>query len=115
MLAADAKFDHVGADRNLGLLYWQAPGWPLSIGSKVKARQPLSAALKGAPDYPENTLNLIEAELKWGDKAGVTRDLKSLGELWPGALKKYTGEEWASSWADWEKRKAAAEKKARAN
>lgn len=112
VLAADAKFDNAGADRNLGLLYWQAPGWPMSVGSKSKAREHLVTAMKATPDFPENTLNLIEAELKWGDKTGVTRDLKALNDFWPAAKKKFTGEEWAQSWADWEKRKAAAEKKA---
>jgi hypothetical protein len=110
-LSLDAKFDYAGPDRNLGLLYWQAPGWPTSLGSNAKARTHLTAALKAAPEYPENALNLIEAELKWGDKPGVARDFKTLNENWDTAKKKLTGEEWASSWADWEKRKAAAEKK----
>ena len=110
-LSLDAKYDYAGPDRNLGLLYWQAPGWPTSLGSNSKARTHLTAALKAAPEYPENALNLIEAELKWGDKPGVTRDFKTLNENWEAAKKKLTGEEWASSWADWEKRKAAAEKK----
>jgi hypothetical protein len=110
-LSLDAKFDYAGPDRNLGLLYWQAPGWPTSIGSNAKARTHLTAALKAAPEYPENVLNLIEAELKWGDKPGVARDLKTLNENWDAAKKKLTGEDWAASWADWEKRKAAAEKK----
>lgn len=111
VLAADPRFDNAGADRNLGLLYWQAPGWPLSVGSNAKARAHLAAALKLAPDYPENALNLIEAELKWNDKPGVARDFKTLNEHWDAAKQKLTGEEWAASWADWEKRKAAAEKK----
>ncbi len=37
----DAKFDCAGPDRNLGLLYFEAPGWPASIGSKARARQHL--------------------------------------------------------------------------
>ncbi len=110
-LSLDAKYDYAGPDRNLGLLYWQAPGWPTSLGSNAKARAHLTAALKAAPEYPENALNLIEAELKWGDKIGVARDFKTLNENWDAAKKKLTGEEWASSWADWETRKAAAEKK----
>ncbi len=108
----DQKYDFAGPDRNLGLLYLQAPGWPLSIGSKSKARQHLQRALKLAPDYPENLLNLIEAELKWGDKNAALRELKTLDELWPAARNKFTGEAWAASWADWEPRRESARKKA---
>jgi len=37
-LALDKHFDHAGPDRNLGLLYWQAPSIA-SIGSPSKARK----------------------------------------------------------------------------
>jgi len=110
-LGLDAKMDFAGPDRNLGLLYWQTPGWPISLGSKTKARQHLQQALKVSPDYPENHLNLLEAELKWGDTDGVLRGLKALDELWPEARKKLTGEEWESSWFDWDKRLHELEKK----
>jgi hypothetical protein len=40
-LALDAHCDYAGADRNLGLLYRDAPGFPLSIGSRLKAEQHL--------------------------------------------------------------------------
>jgi len=111
-LGLDSKMDFAGPDRNLGLLYWQTPGWPISLGSKTKARQHLQQALKVSPDYPENHLNLLEAELKWGDTDSVIRGLKALDELWPAARNKLTGDEWASSWADWDKRHDALEKKA---
>jgi len=110
-LGLDSKVDYAGPDRNLGLLYWQTPGWPISLGSKAKARLHLQEALKIAPDYPENHLNLLEAELKWGDTDAVLRGLKALDELWPAARKKLTGDEWASSWADWDKRLHELEKK----
>jgi hypothetical protein len=108
VLARDPKFDNAGADRNLGLLYRDAPGWPMSVGSNSKARQHLQATLKIARDYPENELILIESELKWGEKSAAARELKVLDELWPDARKKFTGEEWAASWADWETRREAA-------
>jgi len=110
-LGLDASFDFGGPDRNLGLLYRDAPGWPMSIGSRSKARQHLQQALKFAPDYPENALNLIEAELKWGDRTGAVGDLKALDELWAKAREKFIGEEWASSWADWDKRRETVKKK----
>lgn len=108
--ALDEHFDHAGPDRNLGLLYWQAPVIG-SIGSRSKARQHLQTAVQLATDFPENHLNLIEAYLKWGDDAEALRQLAQLERLWPEAHKQFTGERWALSWVDWEKRLAAAEKK----
>jgi tetratricopeptide (TPR) repeat protein len=106
----DEKFDCAGPDRNLGLLYWQAP-IIISVGSRSKARQHLQRAVELAPDYPENRLNLIEASLKWGDRNGARRELKALEDLWPGARRKFTGETWAASWMDWEPRLENAKKK----
>ncbi len=111
---ANAGFDHAGPERNLGLLYRDAPGWPTSIGNRAKAREHLQRAVIVAPDFPENVLNLIESELKWGDSAGASRDLKTLDELWPKAQKQLTGEDWEASWADWTKRRDDAHKKAAA-
>ena len=64
-----------------------------------------------APDYPENRLNLIEASLKWGDRSGAWREYKALEGIWPDARKKLTGDDWAASWVDWEKRLSAIKKK----
>ncbi|HXC97814.1 MAG TPA: hypothetical protein VN048_00635 [Verrucomicrobiae bacterium] len=113
VLRLDPGYSFAGPDRNLGLLYLDAPNWPLSLGSNSKARQHLQKALKLAPDYPENHLNLIEAELEWGDKKSATAGLKALDELWPDARKKLAGDEWAADWADWEKRRDAAWKQVR--
>ncbi len=57
----DETYDHAGPARCLGLLYRDAPGWPLSIGSKRKAREWLERAAALAPDFPENQLNLAES------------------------------------------------------
>lgn len=100
----DAKFDHAGPDRSLGLLYFEAPGWPASIGSKSKARQHLQRAAQSAPGYPENHLCLLEAYLKWTDKKALQRELKTTEELLPQARKEFSGEAWERSWADWDKR-----------
>jgi hypothetical protein len=40
------------------------------------------------------------------------RELKALDELWPSAKQRFTGDAWASSWADWEKRREELQKKA---
>lgn len=100
----DEMFDFAGPDRNLGMLYFQAPSWPTSIGNRNKARQHLERAVKLRPNYPDNNLNLLEAYLKWGDTSGAQREYESLKELWPAAKKEFSGAQWASDWADWELR-----------
>jgi hypothetical protein len=113
-LKANAALDHAGSDRNLGLLYRDAPGWPTSIGSRAKARQHLQQAFILAPSYPDNALNLIESDLDWSDVDAARRDLKTLDEHWPKAQKEFAGEEWEASWVDWTKRRDEARKKAAA-
>ena len=103
----DDRIDYAGPERNLGLLYLQSPVI-VSIGSRAKAQQHLRRAVELAPEYPENRLNLIEAGLKWGDRAGARRELKALEEHWPQAQHQLTGETWAASWANWKKRLADA-------
>lgn len=100
----DEHFDFAGPDRNLGLLYFEAPGWPTSIGSRTKARHHLRRAVELAPAHPENRLCLLEACLTWGDRNGAQRELKALTELWPNARMNLTGEAWAAAWVDWERR-----------
>jgi tetratricopeptide (TPR) repeat protein len=99
----DAKFDDAGADRNLGLLYRDAPAIG-SIGSRPKAREHLQNAVKLAPDSPDNRLNLLETYLKWGEKESAGKELTALEEMWPRARARLTGEEWEASWPDWEAR-----------
>jgi len=99
----DEHFDRAGPDRNLGLLYLEAPGWPVSIGHRGKARKHLSRAVELAPGYPENRLNLLEARVRWGE-ANLDSEFKQLAELWPKARECLTGEEWAAAWMDWNRR-----------
>jgi hypothetical protein len=107
----DAHFDFAGPERNLGLLYREAPGWPASIGSKRKAREWLERAAKLAPDYPENLLNLAESDLQWHESDAAKLKLTALNSLWPQAQTNFTGEAWEQSWDDWSTRRAAAQKK----
>ena len=100
-----------GPARCLGLLYRDAPGWPASIGSTRKARSCLEQALKLAPDFPENHLNLAESDLQWHDSNGAKKELKALDALWPEAQTHLTGEAWEQSWDDWSARRAAVHKK----
>ncbi len=97
----DEHLDWAGPDRNLGLLYRDAPVIG-SIGSRTRAREHLRRAVELAPLYPENRLCLIEAYVDWGERAGAHRELQLLENSWPAARTNFVGEAWAASWADWE-------------
>lgn len=109
----DKAFDYGGPDRTLGLLYRDAPGWPLSVGSRKQARQHLETALKTAPDYFENRLNLLETLLEWRDQPGAMAEYRRTAALLPIARKQFTGPDWEASWADWDRRWPEAEDRAR--
>jgi hypothetical protein len=104
----DAGYDYAGPARNLGELYFQAPGWPFSVGSRRKAREWLERAVVLAPGYPENQLDLAEAQLKWRQRAEAETTLASLGAIWPAAKTNFTGAAWERSWLDWNASRAAA-------
>jgi hypothetical protein len=101
--ALDPHCDYAGADRNLGLLYRDTPGFPLSIGSRAKAEQHLQHAIELDPEYPENHLNLIETDLK-RNPAAVPGEFARLRALLPAARKRFSGPAWHSSWEDWDAR-----------
>jgi hypothetical protein len=102
------NMDYAGAARCLGLLYRDAPGWPVSIGSKTKAREWLVRAAVIAPDYPENYLNLAESDLRWHEGKEAETALKKLDAIWPAALTNLTGIGWQKNWNDWTRQRAAA-------
>jgi tetratricopeptide (TPR) repeat protein len=110
VLRLDERFDYAGADRNLGLLYRDAPSIG-SIGDRRKARQHMQHAVELAPQDPENWLNLIESELKWGRLEPAQADLTALEAVWPSARTNLTGAVWAPSWPDWEQRLKQVQKK----
>ena len=100
----DARFDYAGPERNLGLLYLNAPGWPMSIGNRNKARQHLQKTVELSPDYPDGWLSLLEAELKWGEKRSVQSKLSVVEKVMATARTKLAGDDWELSWADWDSR-----------
>jgi hypothetical protein len=108
-IALDASFDYAGAERSLGLLYRDAPVLG-SIGSRTKSKQHLLRALELAPQFPENRLNMVESEIKWGDRRAARSDLKLLEDSLPAARAQFTGAAWAASWADWDARLSKARK-----
>ena len=103
----DEKYDFAGPPRCLGLLYRDAPGWPISIGSKRKAHEWLDRAAALAPDFPENQLNLAETHLKWHQRAEAEKALNKLDAVWPAAQTNLVGEAWEKSWRDWSVRREA--------
>jgi tetratricopeptide (TPR) repeat protein len=111
--ALDMHFDFAGPARNLGELYFQAPGWPLSIGSKHKAREWFERAVMLAPDYPENLLNLAEAQFKWHEHEEFSATMKKLESAWPAARTNWIGENWERAWLDWEPRHTVLKAEAR--
>ena len=102
-LGLDPHFDFAGADRNLGLLYRDTPGFPLSVGSRVKAEEHLQHAVELNPEYPENHLNLIETDLK-RKPAAVAAEFEKLRAILPSARKQFSGPQWQSAWEDWDPR-----------
>jgi hypothetical protein len=103
----DDSFDYGGPLRCLGLLYRDAPGWPISIGSKRKARDYLERAAEVAPDFPENQMNLVESHVQWHEAAEAESAWKKLTALWPRASTKLVGVAWQPSWTDWTARRTA--------
>jgi tetratricopeptide (TPR) repeat protein len=101
--ALDELFDHAGADRCLGLLYYEAPVIG-SVGSRTKARKHLERAAELAPVFPENRLNLADAYLKWREKKPLQRELDELQKLWPAAQTNFAGSEWEIARVDWSRR-----------
>lgn len=103
-IAIDAKFHYAAAERSLGLLYLDAPGWPISLGSRSKARKHLQQATKLAPEYPENHLCWLEAQLKWGESKSVKTQLSNIEAILQSGRTNFTGADWSRDWEDWDAR-----------
>jgi tetratricopeptide (TPR) repeat protein len=104
----DVQYDFAGPARNLGELYFQAPSWPLSVGSKHKAREWLERAAALAPEYPENLLCLAEAQLQWRHLDEAAKTLRRLAANWPAAVTNLAGEAHEKDWREWTARRLAA-------
>jgi hypothetical protein len=103
-LAADPTLDYGGPDRALGLLYLDAPSWPVSIGSRKKALTHLEAAAELGPSFLENGICLAEAYVKWGQYSNLKHELGAIDKLLPTARSEFTGANWTATWADWDGR-----------
>jgi hypothetical protein len=107
-VALDPRLDYAGPERNLGLLYREAPGWPVSIGNQHKARPLLETAVRLGSAFPENHLNLVESYLRWNEPDAARMALNSLDAVWPAARTNFTGVKWEYTWNNWTQRRAAA-------
>jgi tetratricopeptide (TPR) repeat protein len=59
-LVLDETYDQAGAHRVLGRIYFEAPGWPMSVGDLKKSLEHLQAAVRLAPDNSTNHLYLAQ-------------------------------------------------------
>lgn len=100
--ALDEKYDFAGPDRCLGMLYFQAPSWPTSVGSRAKAHDHLRRAIELRPNYPNNLIAYADILNRSRDRALLAETLKSLDDLWPKARKEITRDVSDYNWATWE-------------
>ncbi len=77
-LALDETYDQAGAHRVLGRIYFEAPGWPVSVGDRKKSLEQLTAAVRLAPDNSTNHLYLAETLLAMGRKAPAREELEKV-------------------------------------
>ncbi len=74
-LRVNPAYDQAGSHRVLGRIYYEAPSWPLSLGSIHKSQEHLSAAVDIAPHNSTNHLFLAETLLKLKKKAEAREEL----------------------------------------
>jgi tetratricopeptide (TPR) repeat protein len=70
-------YDHAGASRVLGLLYYLAPGWT-PFGNLKKSIEMGQEATRLAPDFSLNRLYLANAYKKRGDRAAAIREYQAI-------------------------------------
>jgi tetratricopeptide (TPR) repeat protein len=102
----DPLFDYAGADRALGLLYHQAPGWPISLGNHSKASRHLTEAVRLRPNYPGNRIALAEYLWQTRQVPLFQQEWKRIQELFPRIREEFAGPDWELSWVEWERRLA---------
>lgn len=113
-LAAKARpsLDYAGPDRCLGLLHRDAPGWPISVGDRNKARKYLTRAFAIAPEYPENIIVQLETWIRWRDYKMLAKHHAIAESILKAARKKLIGVRWEPYWDDWDRRWNALQQKA---
>jgi tetratricopeptide (TPR) repeat protein len=74
-LALDETYDQAGAHRVLGRIYYEAPGWPLSVGDMEKSLQHLKAAVRLSPATGTNHLYLAQTLLRLNEAVPARQEL----------------------------------------
>ena len=103
-IGLDPSFGYGAPDRSLGLLYLEAPRWPLSVGNQKKALFHLEQAVQISPEYPENRLCALEASLKWKDSERVEREIKAFKIVLLRSRSIFSGANWSRDWKEWDAR-----------
>jgi hypothetical protein len=92
-VALDEAYDQAGAHRVLGRIYYEAPGWPLSVGDLPKSLHHLQAAVRLAPATSTNHLYLAQTLLRLQDNPAATQELEQVLKSSRGAVKPQDREE----------------------
>jgi tetratricopeptide (TPR) repeat protein len=79
-LKIDPGYDQAGPHRVLGRIYFEAPGWPFSVGDLGKSIRHLEEAVRLAPHNSTNNLFLGEAYGKAGKWAQARNQLRQVFE-----------------------------------
>jgi len=77
-VALDETYDQAGAHRVLGRIYYEAPGWPLSVGDMQKSLQHLKAAVRLAPATSTNHLYLAQTLLRLKENPAAAQELEQV-------------------------------------
>jgi len=86
-IALDETYDQAGAHRVLGRIYYEAPGWPLSVGDLQKSLQHLKAAVRLAPATSTNHLYLAETLIRLKDNPAAEPELQQVLKSSRGAVR----------------------------
>jgi tetratricopeptide (TPR) repeat protein len=99
----DHSLDNGGPDRALSRLYFQAPGWPTSVGNKDKAIRHAKNAIAAAPNYPGNRLSYLEILLDHNSYKEAKRQGGITSEVLKNARSELDSTYWSHSWKIWDK------------
>ena len=102
-------FDYAGPERNLGLLYRDAPGMAGQHRQQAQGAAISGTGRQARAGLSRKSSDLAEAYLKWNEPDDAKNELNALDAVWPEAQTNFTGE-WAQSWDDWSTRRDAAHK-----
>jgi len=77
-IGVNPAYEQAGAHRVLGRIYYECPGWPLSVGNIHESLEHLSKAVALAPDNSTNHLFLAETLLRLGKKEEARQELEQV-------------------------------------